>query len=79
MPPPGYDGWRTDAYWSLAPGETVLTNVSTNNRYVYFHAHDSQGRYWGNEITKEVGGQSQGFFRSDMGESIGSFTQRFTD
>jgi hypothetical protein len=73
--------WTTDGYWKLQPGEKALILNSSNhidNRYIYFHAHDDQGKTWGTpELRKEVGGQVQPFFKADMGSTMTNFTQNF--
>lgn len=77
MPSPGSD-WTTAGYWRLEPGQVVLTDVSTTNRYIYFHAHDDDGHFWGNsDEIFQVGGMPQPFSRADMGGEIGRFTYTF--
>ncbi|GAB4525501.1 MAG: hypothetical protein Tsb0014_04880 [Pleurocapsa sp.] len=73
---PGSD-WITDGYWKVEPGRKVLVNVSTNNRYIYFHAHDDRGTTWGSEQTFKVRNQRKSFFQATMGSQIGSYTQSF--
>ncbi|MEX0269149.1 hypothetical protein AB3R30_08395 [Leptolyngbyaceae cyanobacterium UHCC 1019] len=73
--------WATGGYWKLEPGEKALILNSENqidNRYIYFHAHDAQGRTWGSpELKKNVRGEVQPFFKTDMGGTITNFTQSF--
>ena len=73
--------WRADGYWKLEPGEKALVLNSEDridNRYIYFHAHDAQGRTWGtSELRENVHGKVQPFFKQDMGSKITNFTQNF--
>ena len=73
--------WRTDGYWKLEPGKKALILNSEDridNRYIYFHAHDAQGRTWGtSELKENVGSEVQPFFKQDMGSEITNFTQSF--
>lgn len=73
--------WTTDGYWKLEPGEKALilnSDDHVDNRYIYFHAHDSQGRTWGeSELKRAVRGKDQPFFKTDMGGEITNFTQSF--
>ena len=73
------DIWRTsNGYWKLAPGEKAYV-LDTENRYIYFHAHDAQGNTWGNRnYTYSVNGHTRSFFQVDMGSKMVSFTQGFT-
>jgi len=40
-------GWATHGWWVLGAGETK-TAIWTANRYVYFYAKATDGRWWGN-------------------------------
>ncbi len=81
------DYWTSDGYWKLAPGEKamILSEKSRiTGRYIYFHAHDGNGKVWGNEHSFDVcqprslgDCTSQKFFQSDMGSKYGVYTQGF--
>ena len=42
----GADAWATAGWWRVDPGETVWTDVWTDNRYWYFYAEAEDGAYW---------------------------------
>jgi hypothetical protein len=73
--------WTANGYWKLQPGEKALilnSEDQIDNRYIYFHAHDAQGRTWGtSELKQKVRGEVQPFFKADMGGTITNFTQSF--
>jgi hypothetical protein len=74
--------WRTEGYWKLNPGQKTLIlddEERISNRIIYFHAHDEQGKIWGsNEISFDIRGENQPFFKANMGDEIGTYTQSFT-
>lgn len=43
-----YGGWATHGWWGLNPGESK-TVIWTRNRYAYFYARATDGRWWGDE------------------------------
>eukprot|EP00918_Siedleckia_nematoides_P096786 GHVU01212357.1.p1 GENE.GHVU01212357.1~~GHVU01212357.1.p1 ORF type:complete len:182 (+),score=2.26 GHVU01212357.1:65-610(+) len=71
--------WTTVGYWNLYPGQTKLTNVRTKNRYIYFHAHSFDNKWWWQGPYKWwVFNKLRSFFISDMGPWITTFTQTFS-
>jgi hypothetical protein len=40
-------GWASGAWWSVAGGTTVHTDVHTDNRYFYFYAEQPGRLVWG--------------------------------
>lgn len=42
----GYGGWATHGWWVLNPGE-LKTAIWTANRYAFFYAKATDGRWWG--------------------------------
>jgi len=76
--------WTTYKWYEMAPGEKsrILGQKTgqTDNRYIYFFAHDEQGKTWkGSDYYETVDGQQRGFFKRDMGSKIIDYTQGFTD
>ena len=39
-------GWESGAWWEIAPGDSVSTNVWTSNRYFCAYAEAEDGRVW---------------------------------
>jgi uncharacterized membrane protein len=46
--------WETRGWWNLNPGDTVETNVGTDNRYFCFYAEAWDGAVWGGPYVEEV-------------------------
>jgi len=74
--------WITKGYWKLNPGQKTIIlddEERISNRIIYFHAHDEQGKLWGsNETVFEISNENQPFFKANMGDKIGTYTQSFT-
>jgi hypothetical protein len=41
--------WATEGWWNLNPGDSVHTDVWTDNRYFYFYAEAEDGAVWGGD------------------------------
>jgi Protein of unknown function (DUF1036) len=56
--PPGSNGFVSNGFWQVAPGQKLL--VATNgNRWIYFYARDNNGQVWaGNDSTTTVNGET---------------------
>jgi|KBSMisStandDraft_5_1062788.scaffolds.fasta_scaffold597703_1 hypothetical protein len=52
----GGDGgnWETRGWWKVDPGDTVHTNVWTDNRYFCFYAEAEDGRFWSGQFVTEI-------------------------
>jgi hypothetical protein len=52
----GGDGgdWETRGWWNLNPGDSVSTNVWTDNRYFCFYAEAWDGAVWGGPYGAQV-------------------------
>ena len=46
--------WETRGWWQVNPGNTVTTNVSTDNRYFCFYAEAGDGAVWGGPYSAQV-------------------------
>jgi hypothetical protein len=40
-------GWEAGAWWGIDSGDSVSTDVWTDNRYFYVYAESADGRVWG--------------------------------
>ncbi|MCW5212351.1 DUF1036 domain-containing protein [Desulfobulbus sp. TB] len=75
------DGWTTEGYWKLRPGEKKFI-ATTRNRNIYFHATSNSGKIWGNskhqwKVNRYQKGKDK-FFEKSMGSSFKEYTQSFT-
>eukprot|EP00918_Siedleckia_nematoides_P004938 GHVU01010906.1.p1 GENE.GHVU01010906.1~~GHVU01010906.1.p1 ORF type:complete len:213 (+),score=15.61 GHVU01010906.1:63-641(+) len=74
------NSWTTSGYWTVKPGQTILTDITTRNRNIYFHAHSIDGKKsWGKDHQWKVkGSTTKPFFKKNMGEVYNTYTQRFS-
>jgi uncharacterized membrane protein len=75
--PPGTNGFVTNGFWQVAPGQSMRILYNTN-RWIYFYARDDNGNVWaGNATTAVVNGETLKMGQYDTGMCFDPWTITF--
>jgi uncharacterized membrane protein len=78
--PPGSGDFVNAGFWQIEPGQRLLVVYNGNARYLFLHAHDTQGgvyRGQGTSLTETIRGRTVTLFPFDTGVDYEPRTIRF--
>ena len=73
----GSDGWVTHGWYKVDSYDERDIDLDDYDGVVYIHGHDSDGKYWGSDVTLCTGGSS-GFQVLNADKIRCEYSKRFT-